>query len=98
MQLNNYDVIKRIILSEKSSASEDVNLVTFEVVQGVDKKKIKKAVEEIFKVRVLKVNTLNNKPRDVMFRGRKGRKSGMKKAYVILHQDDTIDVLNQTAH
>jgi len=95
MKLDNYDVIKSVILSEKSSSGEDVNLVTFEVDKHANKKRIKESVEKVFKVRVLKVNTLYRKPRNVVFKGKKGTQNGLKKAYVTLHPEDTIDIFNQ---
>ena len=93
--LSKYQIIKRIILSEKSTGMEDVNVVTFEVNKKAKKDDIKKAVEEIFNVRVMKVNTLNIRGKNVVFRGRKGRQRDMKKAYVFLHPEDSIDVFNQ---
>jgi large subunit ribosomal protein L23 len=96
MKLDNYDVIRRVILSEKSSSgSEQVNLITFEVDSNATKQRIKESVEKVFKVRVLNVNTLNRKPRNVVFKGKRGTQKGMKVAYVTLHNDDSIDIFNQ---
>lgn len=52
-----HDIIKRPILSEKSYADISKKKYTFEVDISATKPQIKKAVEEIFKVKVLKVNT-----------------------------------------
>ena len=56
---NPRDVILRPIVSEKSYAGLDANVYTFEVASGANKIQIKQAVEEIFGVRVVNVNTLN---------------------------------------
>ena len=95
MRLDNYDVIKSVVLSEKSSSGEHVNLITFEVDKNANKQRIKESVEKVFKVRVLNVNTLIGKPRNVVFKGKRGKQNGYKKAYVTLHPDDTIDIFNQ---
>jgi len=95
MKLDNYDVIRSVILSEKSSSGEHVNLITFEVDKNATKQRIKESVEKVFQVRVLNVNTLIRKPRNVVFKGKKGKQNGMKVAYVTLHSDDTIDIFNQ---
>jgi large subunit ribosomal protein L23 len=54
-----YDVIIRPIISEQSMEQNDINKYAFEVARDANKIEIKKAVEEIFGVKVEKVNTLN---------------------------------------
>ena len=54
-----YDIIKRPIITEKSMAQGDIKRYTFEVAKDANKIEIAKAVEEIFGVKVAKVNTLN---------------------------------------
>ena len=56
------------------------------------KPQIKEAVEELFKVKVAAVNTLVQKGKTKRFRGRKGRRSDMKKAMVKLQDGHSIDV------
>ena len=56
------------------------------------KSDIKKAVEELFKVKVKDVNTLISKGKTKRFKGRIGRRKNIKKAYVILEDGNTIDV------
>jgi large subunit ribosomal protein L23 len=54
-----YDVIIRPIISEQSMEQNDINKYVFMVARDANKIEIKKAIEEIFGVKVLKVNTLN---------------------------------------
>ena len=54
-----YDIIKRPIITEQSMADTEMKRYTFEVAKNANKIEIAKAVEEIFGVKVAKVNTLN---------------------------------------
>ena len=56
-----YDIIKRPIITEQSMAETEAKKYTFEVAKSANKIEIAKAVEEIFGVKVAKVNTLNKK-------------------------------------
>jgi large subunit ribosomal protein L23 len=56
------------------------------------KDEISAAVEELFKVQVLKVNTMITKGKTKRFRGRKGQRSDVKKAIVTLAEGQSIDV------
>ncbi|WP_428028552.1 uL23 family ribosomal protein, partial [Altererythrobacter sp.] len=56
------------------------------------KPEIKTAIEEIFKVKVKAVNTLRNKGKVKRFRGQKGKRSDVKKAFVTLAEGHSIDV------
>ena len=87
-----YDIIKAPIITEKTMAlKENFNKYTFKVAKSANKVEIKKAVEEIFKVKVLSVNTINVLPK----RKRVGRYEGFapayKKAYVKLAEGNKID-------
>ncbi len=87
-----HDVIIRPIVSEKSYALMEMNRYTFEVAKTARKEQIASAIEEIFGVTVLKVNTMNvsGKPRRVRYN--KGLSRSWKKAVVTLKQGDTIDL------
>ncbi len=61
--MNVYQVLKRPILTEKSDLQRDNNQYVFEVDRRANKHQIKEAVETIFDVRVVAVNTMNMKPR-----------------------------------
>ena len=87
-----YDIIKAPIITEKTMAlKENFNKYTFKVAKSANKVEIKKAVEEIFKVKVLSVNTINVLPK----RKRVGRYEGFapayKKAICKLADGDKID-------
>ena len=88
------DVIIRPIVSEKSYASYDENVYTFEVASGANKIQIKHAVEEIFGVKVVNVNTLNRRGKRTRNRRTGGFaiKSGQKRAIVSLAEGDKIEI------
>jgi large subunit ribosomal protein L23 len=64
----------------------------FSVAKDATKDEIAAAVEELFKVRVIKVNTLITKGKTKRFRGILGRRSDVKKAIVTLQEGQTIDI------
>lgn len=83
-----YDIIKRPIVTEQSMELTELKRYTFEVAKTANKIEIAKAVEEIFDVKVAKVNTLNmigKKKR--MGARRPGRRANWKKAMVTLTED-----------
>ena len=83
-----YDIILRPIISERSMKGAADKKYVFEVTRDAGKIEIRKAVEEIFGVKVASVNTLNlhGKPKR-MGAGRPGRTRQWKKAYVQLTED-----------
>jgi large subunit ribosomal protein L23 len=87
-----YDVILRPVITEKSTAATEHNKVVFVVAPGATKPEIKAAVENLFKVKVTAVNTLNRKGKNRRFRGIKGRTSDTKRAIVTLAEGQRIDV------
>jgi large subunit ribosomal protein L23 len=87
-----YDVILAPVITEKATLLSEHNKVVFRVAMDSTKDEISAAVEELFKVQVLKVNTLITKGKTKRFRGRKGRRSDMKKAIVTLAEGQSIDV------
>ena len=88
------DIIIRPVVSEKSYASYDANVYTFIVAHDANKIEIRKAVEQIFNVRVTNVNTINRKGKRKRNRrsGEWSSRASEKRALVSLHQDDRIDV------
>ena len=88
------DVIIRPVVSEKSYGLLEDNVYTFVVAPEASKPEIRDAVESIFDVSVLKVNTLNRKGKRKRNRrtGGYGRKSGQKRALVTLAEDDSINL------
>ena len=87
-----YDVIVSPVITEKATALSEQNKVVFRVRPDATKPQIKEAVEKLFEVKVLSVNTLVTKGKTKVFRGRKGQRSDVKKAVVTLEAGQTIDV------
>jgi large subunit ribosomal protein L23 len=87
-----YDVILSPVITEKATAISEFNQVVFKVRRDATKPQIKAAVEELFKVKVLSVNTLTRKGKKKNFRGVKGKQQDVKKAIVRLAEGDRIDV------
>ena len=90
--LTAYDVILAPVITEKASAVSESNQVVFKVRRDATKPEIKAAVEALFKVKVLSVNTLTRKGKVKQFRGIRGRQQDVKKAIVRLAEGDKIDV------
>lgn len=86
------EVIRRPIISEKSTLISEHNQVTFQVAVDANKAQIKQAVEGLFGVSVLAVNTLRQKGKIKRFRGIVGKRIETKKAIVTLADGDSIDV------
>lgn len=90
--LDIYTILKKPIVTEKTTESnETVNKVTFEVDLRANKVEIKEAVEELFSVRVLNVNTARFRGKSRRFRGGMGKQSDWKKAVVTLEKGDRIE-------
>jgi large subunit ribosomal protein L23 len=87
-----YDTILSPVITEKATLLSEHNKVVFRVADDASKDEIAAAVEELFKVKVVKVNTLNVKGKTKRFRGHLGRRSDVKKAIVTLAEGQSIDV------
>ena len=87
-----YDVIRAPLVTEKSTMVSESNQVMFKVAMSATKPDIKEAVERLFNVKVLAVNTLIRKGKIKKFRGVKGQQSDFKKAIVTLKEGQTIDI------
>ena len=91
--MNSYDIIKRPIMTEKSMTPEfdregnEIKKYTFEVPKTVNKLEIKYAVEEVFGVKVAKVNTMNCDGKLKRMGRNEGRRAAWKKAIVTLKKD-----------
>jgi large subunit ribosomal protein L23 len=90
--LQAYDVILAPVITEKSSEASEANQVVFKVRVDATKPQIKAAVEQLFGVKVVAVNTLTHKGKLKRFRGVEGRQKDMKKAIVKLAEGEKIDV------
>jgi large subunit ribosomal protein L23 len=91
---NPRDIIIRPVVSEKSYAAFDQNVYTFVVAGDANKIEIRKAIEEIFEVRVTNVNTLNRQGKRKRNRrsGAYGTRPGSKRAVVSLADGDRIEI------
>jgi large subunit ribosomal protein L23 len=87
-----YDVIRKPIITEKTTMASENGAVVFEVAIDSNKPTIKEAVESLFDVKVKAVNTTITKGKAKRFRGMLGRRKDVKKAYVTLEEGSTIDV------
>ena len=87
-----YDVIRKPIITEKSTMASESGAVVFEVAIDSTKPQIKAAVEGLFGVKVKAVNTTITKGKVKRFRGQLGKRKDVKKAYVTLEAGNTIDV------
>ena len=87
-----YDIIRRPIVTEKSTLASEAGAVVFAVAMDANKASIREAIETLFKTDVKSVNTVITKGKRKRFRGRLGKRPNVKKAYVTLAQGKTIDV------
>jgi large subunit ribosomal protein L23 len=87
-----YETIRRPVITEKATFLSEQNQVVFAVAKDATKPQIKAAIEDLFKVKVLAVNTLITKGKIKRFRGRLGRRVDIKKAIVTLAEGDSIDI------
>ncbi|MBY4798167.1 50S ribosomal protein L23 [Collinsella sp. AGMB00827] len=95
--MNAHNVIIRPIISENTYALMENNRYTFEVAKDANKFQIKDAVEEIFNVKVVRVNTLRVKPKIKRVRYVAGKTRSWKKAIVTLREGDTIEIFGTQA-
>ena len=91
-KVNLFDKILFPIVTEKSTNLSSQNKVTFKVPNKANKNNLKKSIEKIFKVKVVKVNTVNLKGKMKLVRNKKAFKSGYKKAIVTLKKGQSIDL------
>ena len=83
-------------VTEKSTSLSEFNKVVFKVHKGANKSSIKKSIEKIFKVNVIKINTINLKGKNKIVRNKKAFKPGYKKAIVTLKKGQSIDLSTGT--
>ena len=87
-----YDKILSPIVTEKSTRLSEQNKVVFKVPNSSNKLILKKNIEKIFKVNVVKVNIINKKSILKFTRGRNSRVKGYKKAVITLKKGQSIDL------
>lgn len=87
----NYEVIVRPLITEKSMKLIEARKYTFEVKQGANKVEVKKAVEELFNVKVLDVNMINTRRKPRRVGKYEGLRPAVQKAIVTLDEGNKID-------
>ena len=91
-KINFIDSIRQPIITEKATILSEQNKTVFKVHEGANKESIKKNIEKLFKVNVIKVNIINTKTKRKMKQGKASFKSGYKKAIVTLKKGQSIDL------
>ena len=92
VKINSYDSIISPVITEKSTNLSSLNKVVFKVLNSANKKNLKKNIEKIFKVNVVKINIINKKNRTKFTRGRTSKVKGYKKAIITLKKGQSIDL------
>ena len=91
-KINYIDSIRNPIITEKATILSEQHTTIFKVHEKANKKTIKKSIEKLFKVNVIKINIINQKSKLKMKQGRKSIKSGYKKAIITLKKGQSIDL------
>jgi len=89
----NYDVLVGPLVTEKATMLSEHGQIAFRVRLDATKAEIRRAVENLFDVKVTAVNTLRVKGKTKLFRGRRGRRSDYKKAIITLAEGQNVDYL-----
>ena len=92
MKIHYLDTIISPNVTEKSTSLSELNKIVFKVDQNANKKTIKKNIEKIFKVNVIKINTVNMKGKVKLVKNKKSFKPGYKKAIITLKKGQSIDL------
>ena len=92
VDINHYDVVLAPHITEKSTLLSEQNAVVFRVAQGASKPEIKAAVEALFNVSVVGVNTMITKGKSKRWKGKPYTRSDVKKAIVTLAEGQSIDI------
>ena len=88
------NIINKPRITEKATlVSEINNAYVFEVSKEANKKSIGKAIKDLYKVSVLKINIVNLPAKKVVSKGKIGKSSGVKKAYVYLKKGEKLDLI-----
>ena len=91
-KIHTYDKILSPLVTEKSTNLSEQNKIVFKVPFKSNKIILKKTIEKIFKVNVIKVNIINKQSRKKITRGRKVKVLGYKKAIITLKKGQSIDL------
>ena len=92
MKIHYLDTIISPNVTEKSTSLSELNKIVFKIDKSDNKKTIKKNIEKIFKVNVIKINTINMKGKVKLVKNKKSFKPGYKKAIITLKKGQSIDL------
>ncbi len=92
VDIRHYDVVLAPHITEKSTMLSESNAVVFKVAQSASKPEIKAAVEALFNVSVVGVNTMITKGKSKRWKGKPYTRSDVKKAIVTLADGQSIDI------
>ena len=92
MKINYIDSIKSPVITEKATIMSEQNKTVFKVHPSANKKNIKKNIEKIFKVKVIKINIINIKSKYKLRQGKTSVKKGYKKAIITFKKGQSIDL------
>ncbi|WP_353217095.1 50S ribosomal protein L23 [Sandarakinorhabdus sp.] len=92
IDIKHYDIVVKPVITEKSTLVSEYNQVVFQVARDATKPQIKAAIEALYGVKVLAVNTLVAKGKTKRWKGQEYRRSDVKKAVVTVADGDRIDV------
>ena len=91
-KINSTDSIRQPIITEKATILSEQNKTVFKVHSGANKRSIKKNIEKLFKVTVVKINIINTKTKNKIKQGKISIKPGYKKAIITLKKGQSIDL------
>jgi large subunit ribosomal protein L23 len=86
-------LIKKPLITEKATYLAESGKYVFIVPEGSNKIEIKKAIQDIYKVKVVKINVINVKSKEIGFGKNKGQTKGVRKAIVSVLPGQKIDIL-----
>ena len=92
MKIHLFDKIISPHITEKSTNLSEQNKIIFKVPKKANKKNLKKNIEKIFKINVVKINIINKQSRKKITRGKKVKIAGYKKAIITLKKGQSIDL------
>ena len=91
-KFNLFDTIVSPAVTEKATSLSEFNKMVFRVHKSASKNSIKRSIEKIFKVNVIKINTINLRGKTKLVKGKKSSRPGYKKAIVTLKKGQSIDL------
>jgi large subunit ribosomal protein L23 len=91
-KFNLLDIIISPSITEKATYLSEQNKIVFKVNKKAKKDSIKRSIEKIFKVNVIKINTINLKGKTKIVKGKKSKKPDIKKAIITLKKGQSIDL------